>query len=199
MNPLFSLYVLDTETTGLVSLKHSIIELSILRISDGSQKTWCIKPHRETDIEEEALRINGHKLEDILHRTEEGRLKYLPPSEVVSDIENYMMEDGCAPEQRVMVAQNGAFDIEFLFELWNHCGSRETFPFGKRPFMLDTRQIALFLDYCMDKRETYYNLGSLVQKYGVKKLKSHEASSDTKMTADVFLAQVYQIRKLINK
>jgi DNA polymerase III epsilon subunit-like protein len=193
----FELYFADTETTGLDDLKNEIIELSIYRLSDDSQRTWCLKPSKYDTIQPDALRVNGHKLEDLKHATKFGEETYLPPAKVIPDIENWFLGDGAAPEDRILIGQNPRFDLGFLQKLWKQENSMETFPFGNRPFTIDTRELTLFLDLAFGTRSQYYNLGSLVEKYKVKKLKAHRAAEDTIMTRDVFLAQLKIVQDMI--
>lgn len=186
----FELYFADTETTGLDQAKNDIIELSIYRLSDDTQRTWCMKPKNYESISTDALRVNGHKLEDLKHQTKFGQETYLEPSKVIPDIENWFLSDGMSSEDRVLIGQNARFDLGFLQDLWQREGCKDTFPFGSRPFTLDTREIALFLDLIQGTRSQYYNLGSLVERFKVKKEKSHRADSDTRMTKEVFMAQL---------
>lgn len=199
MKSKFMIYVVDTETTGLDENKNEIIEISLYRINDNQQKTWCIKPTNYEVIQPDALRINGHKLDDLKHLTKFGKETYLDSTKVVVEIENWMMEDLGASEDRILVGQNPTFDIGFMKNLWIKNNSIETFPWGKRPHVLDTRQIALFLDLVKGERSEYYNLGSLVEKFGVHKLKAHRAAEDTIMTKNLILAQLDIVRQLLVK
>jgi|ERR1700722_694250 len=199
MSSKFIIYVADTETTGLDPARNEIIEISFCRLSDNSQKTWFIKPTNYESIEPEALRINGHKLDDLKHITKTGRETYRSAADVLVEIENWMGDDLAAAEDRILVGQNPFFDIEFMQNLWAKQNNTETFPFGRRPFLIDTRQMALFLDLARDERSDYYNLGSLVEKYGVKKEKSHRAATDTRMTRDVFLAQLDIVKEALSR
>src|ERR1019366_5801292 len=158
-------------------------------------KTWCIKPMNYEAVEAEALRINGHKLDDMKHLTKFGVEAYKDPASVVVEIENFMAEDLVSSGERVLCGQNVQFDLVFIEKLWADNNATDTFPFGKRPLLLDTKQIALFLDIAMGTESQYYNLGSLVTKYGVKKEKSHAAAGDTKMTKDVLLKQFELVKK----
>lgn len=189
MNFPFQLYVLDTETTGL-SQKDGceIIELSICRINDGVQKTWCMRPKNYEAIQPEALRINGHKLEDLKWATAYGRETYREVSKVLPDVEAFFMEDCESPDNRVLIGQNVGFDLEFLQAMWKAEGVADAFPFGLRPKMIDTMQLMIFLDVLDNKKEQYYNLGSLIKRYGVKNAKAHSASADTTATKELFLA-----------
>lgn len=189
----FELYCLDSETTGLQA-DAEIIELSIYRFSDDSQRTWCIRPKNINAISMDALRINGHKYDDITHKTKFGQETYIEPAKVIPSIENWFMEDGVSDGDRVLVGQNPRFDLGFLQKLWTQEGCSNTFPFGNRPFTLDTREIALFLDLIEGTRSEFYNLNSLIKRFGIKNSKAHTAAADTVATKELFLAQLNYIR-----
>ncbi len=193
----FVLYVLDTETTTLDHQNGDIIELSIIRLNDDTQKTWTIKPENVQAISAEALRVNGHKLEDITHQTAVGKSTYRSRDKVIIEIENWIMEDNASSSDRVLCGQNPFFDLQFLQKLWESCDTTDTFPFGKRPFLIDTRQLDLILDIAQDKRSDYYNLASLVKKYGVKSEKAHKADADTRMTKEVLVNQLQLLSKAL--
>ena len=193
----FVFYVCDTETTSLDNSVGDIIELSLFRLSDNIQKTWCLKPLNFDGIDMGALKVNGHKYDDITHKTKEGRERYLNPEKVVADIENWMMEDGASCEDRIFVAQNAPFDKAYMEKLWAKVGATNSFPFSRR--YLDTMQIEIFLDLCKSKRQEYYNLGSIIKKYGIKLDKAHTAAADTAATKELFVKQVEFVKNLINK
>lgn len=193
----FSIYVVDVESTGLSKEDHEIIELSILRLSDGEQKTWCLKPKKYDTITADALRINKHKIEDLKHQTEYGKQTYQDPSKVISAVEMWMLEDGVSSEDRVLCGQNIKFDCGMLEKLWAQEGYADTFPFGTRPFMQDTREIAIFLDIVNKTRSPYYNLSSLIKSRGIKNAKAHSAESDVQATKELFIAQVEYVRELM--
>ncbi len=186
----FQIYVADTETTGLDYLQHEIVEISMYHLNQDRAKTWQLRALRPETAQPDALRINGHKLEDISHKTAEGKASYGEPKDVIVSIENWMMEDMSSPDEKVLCGHNIGFDEDFIRVLWESNGSKETYPFGNRPFLLDTRQIEIFISLIQGSRNEYSNLGSLVEKYGVKKLKSHRAEADTVMTKDVLLKQL---------
>lgn len=191
----FSLYVVDTETTGLTE-EHDIIELSLYRLNDGEQKTWCLQPLRTDNIELTALKVNGHLLEDILHKTKAGVERYLHPSKVLPEIENWVMEDPCPSDDRLLAGHNIlSFDKGMLLALWKKCGSLETFPFSSR-LGIDTMPIQIFLDIALGENTEFYNLKTLNKKYGVKNEKAHTAAADVKATKEVLEHQIDVIRKL---
>ena len=191
----YVIYVADVETTGLDSHINDIIELSLYRMSDDIQKTWCIKPTNLDNIEAAALRINGHKLEDIRHETKVGRDTYKDPTKLIVEIENWMMEDGMPTENRVLCGQNIAFDKAMLEQLWVKCSSKETFPFGRRT--MDTMQIQFFMDWCKGEMAEGYSLNNLIKRYGVKNEKAHTAEADTKATKEVFDKQVALFKSIL--
>lgn len=191
----YVIYVTDIESTGLDDEKHDIIELSLLRLNDGEQKTWCLKPLSPETIDNDALRVNGHKREDLLHLTKEGKARYAEPSSVLVDIENWVIDDGYPHTNRVLVGQNVGFDRNFMIKLWKKCGAESSFPFGRR--YMDTMQIEFFMDWCKGKMDEAYNLNSLVKKYGVKNDKAHTAAADTKATREVFDKQVDYFKSLL--
>jgi len=114
MENAYSVYVLDTETTGFDPIENDVIELSILRMSDGEQKTWFMKPLSPTTISEDALRVNKHILADLLHKTVEGKAKYKEPSEILVEIENWLLEDGVPTSNRVVA---DTMQIQFFMDL----------------------------------------------------------------------------------
>jgi DNA polymerase III epsilon subunit-like protein len=194
----FTFYVADIETTGLDSHKHDVIELSLYRLGDSSetaQKTWCIKPLNQDDIDPVSLRINGHKLEDLLHKTREGRERYLDAAAVLIDVENWMAEDGMPAESRFLVGQNVSFDKDRLEQLWIKCKSKDSFPFGRR--YLDTMIFELFVDYCKGQFAEGYSLKNLGKKYGVKNDSAHTAAADVRATKEIFEKQVQFMQLLL--
>jgi DNA polymerase III epsilon subunit-like protein len=196
MNYVF--YVADIETTGLDSHLHDIIEISLSRLRDNgenAQRTWCLKPLTPETIDPDALRINGHKLEDLLHKTKEGRERYLDADKVLVEIENWLSEDGVPAEKRFLIGQNIGFDKERFDKLWVKSNSKDSYPFGRR--MMDTMMNELFMDFCRGKFAEGYSLKNLGKKYGVKNDKAHTAASDVKATQEIFEKQVEFMRKLI--
>lgn len=190
----FEIYVADTETTGLDRNLHDIVELSLYRLSDGSQRTWCLKPSRYENITAEALRINRHKIEDLKHLTQYGKETYRSVAQVLPEVELWMMEDNVSADQRILLGQNPQFDLDFLSTLWKNNNAEASFPFGSRPFILDTRQIAVFLDLAFNEFHEFYNLGSLLAKYGIKNKKAHTAEADVLATKELFEAQCKYVK-----
>lgn len=191
----YSFYVADVETTGLDPVQFDVIEFSISRLKDDVQKTWLIQPTNPENYEPRALKINGHKLEDLQHKTEYGKTNYRKPSEVIVEIENWLMEDGMPAETRCLIGHNIGFDKLMLEKLWEKCEAKDSFPFGRR--FMDTMVLELFFDYCKGEWAEGYSLANTIKKYGVKNDKAHTAEADTKATKEVFYKQVEFLKKLM--
>lgn len=192
----YVIYVADTETTGLSILHNDVIELSLYRLTDNVQKTWHIKPINYNTIDTGALRVNGHKLEDLKHQTKFGIDTYKDASKTIVEIENWISEDGMPAEKRILAGHNIAFDKNMLEQLWIKCDSKDTFPFGRRS--IDTMQIEFFMDWCKGSMAEGYSLNNLVKKYGVKNEKAHSAEADTKATKEVLEKQVEFFKKVLS-
>lgn len=194
---MFNLYVVDTECTGLRPQKHSVIEVSIKKLSSGVQKTWLIKALDGDEIEPAALRVNGHKLEDITWASQYGKDNYIEAVKAFVDIENWMSEDDVPSSERIIVGHNANFDKEFLLAQWEKTNSVETFPFSPK-YVLDTMQIELFMDLCKGELAQGYSLNNLVKKYGVINSKAHTAAADVAATAEVLDKQIEFFKKVLN-
>ena len=196
----YSFYVTDIETTGLDSHLHDVIELSMYRMgdtSDNAQKTWCFKPLTPDTIDPAALRVNGHKLDDLLWKTKEGKDRYIDPNTALVDVENWLANDGLPAEKRFLVGQNVGFDKDRLEQLWIKCNSKDSFPIGRR--MIDTMILELFFDYCKGQFAEGYSLNNIIKKYGITNTKAHTAAADVVATKQVFERQVEYFKKLLAK
>lgn len=195
----YSFYFCDIESSGLL-FENAVIEISLYRLGeseDKAQKTWCLKPFDSDKIEPAALRVNGHKLEDLQHKTKEGRDRYLDPNSIIIEIENWLSEDGMPAEKRLLIGQNISFDKNMLEQLWIKCNSKDSFPFGRR--YMDTMIFELMTDFCKGEFAEGYSLKNLTKKYGVTNIKAHSAAADVLATKQVFEKQVEYFKKLLNK
>jgi hypothetical protein len=192
----YQLIAVDCESTGLDFVENDIIELSLLRINDEVQKTWHIKPLNFASISSDALRVNGHKLEDIKHETKYGKETYQDAHKVIVEIENWLMEANCSREEVFLIGQNVAFDYNMMFYLWKKCGAVDSFPFGRR--VLDTMQFEVLMDLAKGVKSESYSLSSIIKKYGIKNDKAHTAAADTKAAKEVFIKQLDLLRTMIS-
>jgi DNA polymerase III epsilon subunit-like protein len=194
----YELFVLDTETTGLDPIKNEPVEISIHRLSNNSQKTWCLKPINFDHISQDALRVNGLKIEDLRGDTKEGREKYRDPAKVIIEIENWLSEDLISSTDRILAGQVIQFDKTMLEHLWIKCNSGETFPFNRK-YTIDTAMIEFFTDYCKNEFAEGYSLHALTKKYGIKNKQAHSAEEDVKATVGVLNKQVEFFHKILNR
>ena len=197
-------YVVDTETTGTDPNKHDVIEVCFWRIGDAESKTWHLKALHPENIEEKALQINKHLREDITHKTAVGRAKYLHPSEVLPEIEMWLMADGAAAEERVFVGQDPDFDYNFLLALWAGQNASDQYPFGywyegsegrrNQGYMIDTIQLARLIDVCTGKKRARYGLSALVKDFSITKATAHRADGDVRMTKELY-EKIFKVLK----
>lgn len=192
----YEVYVVDCETTGLDYVLNEPVEISIYKLSDNTQRTWHLHPLNIAHISQDALRVNGLKVDDLIGKTKEGKEKYLEPSKVLIDIENWLSEDFISSTDRIMCGQNINFDKIMMESLWKKCGSAETFPFSKK-HAIDTMQIEFLLDYCKNEFSEGYSLFALTKKYGIKNEKAHSAADDVRATVGVFNKQAEYIKTLL--
>lgn len=188
-NNKFELYVADVESTGLDPNLHSPIEISIYRLYTKEQKTWYMRPTNFDTISKDALRVNGYKEDDLRGLTKYGKDTFGDPAKVLPEIENWLSDDMHTGTERLLCGHNIKFDLDMMKSLWGKCNAPETFPFNDR-YYLDTMQIEVFLQVIgKTKQSEYLNLGSLVEKYNIKKEKAHKAEGDVRMTKDLLLKQ----------
>lgn len=196
----YVLYVCDTETTGFEVGVNEIIEISFIRINLSSleeeQKTWLIKACSPSSISDEALKINGHKKEDILHLTDYGKKNYILPSKAIEEIELWIGEDMSSAHDRVFVGQNPEFDFKHIEAMWQKHSNMDLFPFltGTNKLIIDTKQIVMFIDVCLSFKRDRYNLSSLIKSFGIKKGTAHKADEDTRMTKDLIVKLIKELK-----
>jgi DNA polymerase III alpha subunit (gram-positive type) len=150
-------------------------------------------------ISDEALKVNGHKREDILWLTAHGKENYKNPKDVLPEIENWIAEDDVTSADRVLCGHNVMFDFNIMESTWLRHLAIDTFPFltGSKRQTIDTKELALFIDIIAGKRRKFYNLGNLIKAYGIKKEKAHRADADTRMTKELVVKQAAPFKKVV--
>lgn len=103
-------YLLDTETTGLKTNYHEIVQISLIRYNDKFQSTVNIKPLFPDRASYDVLKILNKSKADLL----KGEHK----SKAVEYMHNIMCEDGAQPKDRCIIAHNASFDKRFCHSLW---------------------------------------------------------------------------------
>ena len=103
-------YITDVESTGLKAGFHEINQLSIIRVSDGFQKSWNIAVENPKHASSEALKVQGITRKDL----EKG----LQISQVVQEASDFIEEDGLNEASRCFIGHNVAFDRRFMQAAW---------------------------------------------------------------------------------
>jgi len=172
------LYIADTETTGLNEV-NDVVELSLFRLRDGEQATWNIRPFDFDQIEDSALKVNNITREDLQ--------LFKPADEMLPEIENWVMDDGCSVFDRVLVGHNVEFDIKMMKSLWKKAEASDSFPFHPYGNSIDTKSLVILTDYLAGSNVNRYNLAGCVKRFGLKKRAFHGAAEDVLATRDLFL------------
>jgi DNA polymerase III epsilon subunit-like protein len=162
---------IDTETTGLKTEQHEIIEFGALRVELDKQTlrmnplesfSFRIKPLHIGTASDQALKVNGYN--------DAGWANAIHPRESVSLIK------GLIRETDILVGQNLIFDLRFIKKLCKKYKSDIRFP-----YYIDTKQMA------EDCEEEDTSLDILCKKYNVQfNGKAHTASVDCDRTYKIF-------------
>jgi DNA polymerase III epsilon subunit-like protein len=164
-----NLFFVDTETTGLKSDYHEIIQVSaILTKPDGKEVTERysarIKPIYPERIDPKAAAVNGFKAENYTDET------CTPRDEVINNL--IRLSQGAIP-----VGQNIKFDVGFL----------TTFLNGQTPWhyhSIDTMVLAW--PFFVAKKIDYFNLDTLCDFFKIPRPKIHTATEDIEATFKVY-------------
>lgn len=162
-------YCLDLETNGLMVDFHEICELSILRASDRVQLSRQVKVDKPQNSNIDALKITNKTLADLA--------KGISKSQLVSDVDLFVDEDGLSPASRCLVGHNIiGFDKKFLWSLWEKEGRK--FPFD---FFVDTMHLSKAYTKKLGMVKPKHNLQVMCDTVGIKKVAgNHNAVSDTR-------------------
>ncbi|MES2226131.1 MAG: exonuclease domain-containing protein [Patescibacteria group bacterium] len=125
---------IDVESTGLDAREASIISLGAVDTDDPTNQFYdeC-RAWDGAAISDDALAINGFSREEILGETSEGRAKKTE-AELIRDFVAWATD---RPRDRTLLAQNVAFDRDFVTAACRRAGIE--FPFAYRT--LDTHSL----------------------------------------------------------
>ena len=179
--------VLDTETTGLDPEKHEVIQLCMIPVTKSFEPDMNnifnvhIQPTNWTDIEYEALKVNGHTLDTL----REG----VTPEEAKDALRQWWSARG--GNQIQPLGHNWAFDYSFLIKFLG----RDEFNTYFHRYARDTQRLAQAMN---DARITDFekvSLSSLVNALGLKSGTSHNAVADALDTLDVYRELLLMLRR----
>lgn len=202
------LLAIDTETTGLDPIKHSLFEIGAVLFQvdkDNSlksimEKRWWVQwEDNEVELSPGAMAVNNYldrrKIENIVRSDESNRREfYGRPDDVALDFVLWCAKQRADFIPIYLVGQNVSFDINFLnmfvakharVDKWS-----DMFSYRVR----DTSTISHFL---RSAGVTNFEKGSLVdlaKKYGVKLERAHTALDDARATAGIYCAMVKELR-----
>src|SRR5665213_1738249 len=108
-----SFYVLDLETTGLLSTTHEITELSLIRVADRVQLTRQVRVNHPENASYDALKITGKTMNDLK--------KGISPEQLIRDVDEFLARDGSAKTHRSIIGHNAInFDLKFIHRLYDN-------------------------------------------------------------------------------
>lgn len=161
---------LDTETTGLSTQKHEIIEFAAVH-EDGSELNIKIQPQHIETAHPKALEVNGY--------TEEAWADALPPGEAVERIILFVKRDGTAP---LYAGHNVNFDWRFLQALFESVGRISDWPFHYHH--VDTMTVAR--EHLKPLGQRSISLGALCDTLKISNEGAHTALADVRRTMAVW-------------
>ncbi len=168
-----TLAFVDTETTGLDSFKHELIEIGVVLVRQENGKLEVIEefdlqihPTRISDADPQALRVNQYD-----------------PSQWK---DAYTLKEAMAifsqkTKDTIMVAHNIAFDYSFLDKAFKQTGTVNQMHYHK----LDTISIAYGL-LKNEKDVDHFSLHELCKYFGIENKKEHRALSDARATFELY-------------
>lgn len=174
----------DTETTGLDSVKNEIIEIAAIIYNPNTDtiiKEWSkkAKPRRIETADEIALNMNGYNDD---------------PESYQGDISEIMNEyakvvDGC-----IIAGQNIQFDIDFIEEAYKECGIKKSI---RRHRKLEISSVAFPII-----RNTELNsmgLADICNHFNISNDNSHRALIDCRRTLEVYkcVTKIFEMARKI--
>lgn len=181
---------IDTETTGIDSKQHGLIEISaIIGILDGTEFRETdifnafLVPFPEDVIEESALTVNKLTQEQIRERGSSPQKVY---KDFVKLLDRYV-DKFSRLDKFIFAGYNARFDYDFLRTFFEKNGNRY---FGAYFFFppIDIMNLAAF--HLIEKRSELHDfkLETVAKHFNLAdSITFHEATSDIRVTQELFL------------
>lgn len=202
--------VLDTETTGLDPERNVLLSIGacLFDFVNAKKPKLISSFNRKIDVNSiienkhpmtaMALKINNYFEVDILNQGKYD-CKEVEPKRVAVDFMKYSVQTCREYGPVFLLGQNLKFDVDFinkfmLRELGIE-GWREMFDRSE----LDTKNIALFLNFCGVTDYQYFSLSALCKllNIDIDSNKQHDALYDAELTAMVFYELSNKIKNLV--
>jgi DNA polymerase III subunit epsilon len=162
--------VIDTETTGLATGFHDLVEISIIRFHDRMQMTRIIKAKNPKNASFDALVITGKKMSDLY--------KGIECEQMINEVNEFIESDGLTPAHRCIVAHNASFDRRFLHHTWD--AHNKSFPAN---LWLDTLAICRKIVKRQGLIKPSLKLNDICDRFGIQKFAGqHSAAGDSRNT-----------------
>ena len=189
----------DTETTGLDSDKHALLEIGAIVLNKHLRPQEGVDPFRITvrpvegvhEIEAKAIHVNNHKW--VYEPDSEAYQAAYAYPEACQEFHEFLTSVYGKPTWIVMVGWNVGFDEDFLKALYTYTNTREgatkTFPWPFHYHKIDLLGICRYLDI-VNKRppRKSYSLDAMAKHfYGheLAKFAMHTAMGDAQMSLKV--------------
>lgn len=173
-----SMFIFDTETSGLSVDHHALIELAGVAIADGEVLgEICVrmKPHEGAKIDPEALKINGYSYEEIMQWPD-----------INESLDKFVEWIDSHERKFSLAGHNVGFDSKFLYRAFCRTGRYGDHVTRFRSNSKDTYTMAKTIGKRVLKCEDF-KLGTLCKYFEIPLERAHSALDDARATYQLYL------------
>lgn len=168
----------DVESSGLDPKKCSILQLAMIPIIDGvvgSPFVSYVRPHKGSDIQDGALKVNRINRED---------LETFPTiEEMTKSMLAFIDQYDC---KFYLCAHNAQFDRDFLYHFMTRQGLHGEYIKRFRPDLQCTWIKAKQVFEKQRKKPANFKLGTLCEWFGIKLENAHDAMADARVVNPIW-------------
>lgn len=182
----------DTETTGLNSYSHAMIQIAYLIDIDGkvvADGVLKVKPFKGDLVSKEALDLLGLKMEDLLNYPDPEEAYRAIVGILSAHVDKFDRTDYFIPG-----GFNVGFDIDFLSRFFEKNNDKYLGSFIDRRRALDPRALLSFFDYSGKIRLQNYKLKTVADHFGIA-IDNHDPASDVAATRNIFYSILHLFAK----